>query len=58
MDGSQIADLIETLIDAKVSKHAKVAEGNWTSLDEQLNKNFVAKAKAELAELFPKKFLL
>ena len=57
MEGQQIADVIEKLIDAKISKHAKVAAGQWTDMDEQLQRNFISKTKAELEKLFPKRVL-
>jgi hypothetical protein len=57
MQGEQIADLIEKLIDAKIAKQTKVAAGNWTGVDESMNRNFISKAKADLAKLFPKRVL-
>ena len=57
MQGEQIADTIERLIDAKIAKQTKVAAGNWTDGDEILNRNFIGKTKAELAKFFPENVL-
>ena len=57
MQGEQIANTIEQLVDAKIAKQAKVAAGNWTDLDEKLNRDFVTKTKGELAKFFPKNVL-
>jgi hypothetical protein len=57
MQGEQIADTIEKLIDAKITKQAKVAAGSWTSMDESLNHKFISARKAELAKFFPKNVL-
>jgi len=54
MQGEQIADTIEKLIDAKIEKQTKVEIGNWTDFDEKLNMNFVNQTKAELAKFLPK----
>lgn len=53
MDGDRIANAIEKLIEGKLAKQKKGA-GNWTQMDELVNRRFVDKAKADLAKCFPK----
>jgi len=53
MNGIEIANAIEKLIDAKTDRQAKIAADNWKDLDQAMHSNFVANAKAEIANLFP-----
>jgi hypothetical protein len=54
MDDREIVDAIEELIDAKLKKVEKKADGSWSSMDESLNESFVSRKKADLAALIRK----
>jgi hypothetical protein len=54
MNGTEFADAIEKLIEGKLAKATKLGKGEtWTDMDEILNRNYVANAKAQIANLFP-----
>lgn len=51
MVGRQIADLIEQMIDAKIKHHANPDSGGVPELNKIVNPTFIAKLKAEMADL-------
>jgi hypothetical protein len=51
MDGRQIADLIEQLIDAKIKQHADPNSGGVPEINKIIGPKFNDKIKRELADL-------